>query len=257
MIDERAIVHPTAKIADNVSIGPWSLIGPNVEIGEGTEIASHVVVNGPTKIGKDNKFYQFASIGEDPQDKKYQGEDTCLEIGDRNTFRECCTINRGTGVGGGATRIGNDNLFMAYVHVAHDCVIANHTIFSNNSGVAGHVYINDHVTLAAFAGVHQFCKVGEHSFVARHTNIVQDLPPYMLAAGGYNATVYGLNVEGLKRRGFNADTLLRLRRAYKVIYRQGLTVPEALTKLADMVDECPEVTALIDFLQQSERGIVR
>lgn len=256
MIDPRACIDPSACIAENVTIGPWTVVGPEVEIGEGTWIGPHVVLKGPTRIGKDNKIFQFASVGEDCQDKKYQGERTFLEIGDRNIIRECCTIHRGTSQGGGVTRIGDDNLFMAYVHIAHDCIIGNETVFSNNASLAGHVIVEDHAIFAGFSGVHQFCKIGRYSFIGKATMVVKDVLPYVLIAG-YDAKAIGLNLVGLKRHNFKLETTNYLRRAYKIIFRSHLTVQEALKELALLAKDCPEVGIMIDMLEHSERGITR
>lgn len=256
MIDSRAIIDSSATISDDVEIGPWTYIGPHVEIGSGTKIASHVVIKGPTKIGKNNNIFQFSSIGEDPQDKKYDGEPTVLEVGDNNVFRECCTINRGTVQGGGVTRIGNYNLIMAYVHVAHDCIVGNDIILANNAALSGHVVIHDYAILSGFSAVHQFCHIGSYSFLAGYTPVGKDVLPYVLVSG-HEATVCGLNTEGLKRRGFSAETINHLKRAYKIIYRSGLTVLQAQEQLQEMVSECAEVQLFIDSLKQSARGIVR
>ena len=227
-----------------------------MEIGTGTRIDGHVVINGPTRIGRDNKIFQFSSIGEMPQDKKYGGEPTLLEIGDRNVIREFCTLNRGTVQGGGATRIGSDNWIMAYVHIAHDCQIGNHTIFANNASLAGHVTIEDHVILGGFSQVHQFCSLGAHSFTAFGSGIAKDIPPYVMVSG-HPAAPHGLNAEGLRRRGFSTETLTRLRRAYKTIYRANLTLKEAIAQLKEQIAECPEIGVMVDFLEKSSRGIVR
>lgn len=256
MIDSRTVIDPSARIADNVTIGPWSVIGPDVEIGEGTVIGPHVVIKGPTKIGRDNKIYQFASVGDDPQDKKYAGEKTRLEIGDRNIIRECATINRGTVQGGGVTRIHDDNLIMAYVHIGHDCTIGNNTIFSNNASLAGHVTVQDYAIMSGFSAVHQFAVVGAYSFIARATMVARDVLPYLFVCG-HEATPYGLNTEGLKRRGFSPETIMKLRRAYKIIYRNGLSLQDAIVKLEEMVSECPEVQLMIDGLKNTVRGITR
>lgn len=256
MIDKHAIIDPKAKVAANVTIGAFSIIGPNVEINEGTWIGPHVVIQGPTTIGRDNKIFQFASIGEATQDKKYNGEPTRLEIGDRNIFRECCTIHRGTVQGGGVTQIGNDNLFMNYTHVAHDCILGNHITFSNNASLAGHVKVDDFASLGGFVGVHQFCTIGAHSFAAGGAIIVRDVPPFVLVSG-YPAEPHGLNTVGLERRGFGVSTIAALRRAYKIIFRQSLTIQEAINELKNMVAETPEVEMLINFLGNSSRGIVR
>jgi UDP-N-acetylglucosamine acyltransferase len=256
VIHNTAIIDPSAKIAANVTIGPWSVIGPNVEIGEGTWIGPHVVIQGPTKIGKENKIYQFSSIGEDPQDKKFRGEVTYLEIGDRNVIREFCTFNRGTAQDKSVTRLGNDNLFMAYVHIAHDCVVGNHTVFANNASLAGHVKIEDYVILSGFSGVQQSCRVGAYSFAAKGALIGKDVPPFVKVSG-YSAEPFGLNTVGMKRAGFSDEAMLVLRRAYKIIYRKSLTVKQAIEEMSEMVAECPQVQMLIDFIQASECGIVR
>ncbi|KAF0192602.1 MAG: acyl-(acyl-carrier-protein)--UDP-N-acetylglucosamine O-acyltransferase [Gammaproteobacteria bacterium] len=256
MIDTRAIVDPGARLAKGVTVGPFSIIGPDVEIGEGTWIGPHAVINGPTRIGRDNRIFQFASIGEVPQDKKFAGEDTRLEIGDRNTFRESCTIHRGTVQGGGMTRIGNDNWIMAYVHIAHDCIVGNNVIFANAASLAGHVTVDDHAILGGFTLVHQFCVIGAHGFTAMGSVIPKDVPPYLMVSG-HMARPYGLNVEGLKRRGFSAAALSGLRRAYKILYKSGLTVDQAREQLAAMTAEFPEVNLFVEFLARSTRGIVR
>lgn len=256
MIDERAQIHPSAKIADNVTVGPWTVIDENVEIGEGSWIGPHVVIRGPTKIGRNNKIFQFASVGEEPQDKKYAGEDTWLEIGDNNIIREYVTLNRGTVQGGGYTKIGSGNLLMAYVHVAHDCIIHNNTIFANNASLAGHVEVRDHAILSGFSGIHQFCVVGEYSFVAKGALVAKDVPPYMLVAGIEKPTTYGLNVEGLRRHNFSAETIALLRKAYKDIYRKGLSLAHAIDNLKTMAPGDKNLQLLIDFLQQTQRGIV-
>lgn len=255
MIHETAIIDKTARIAENVQIGPWSIIGPDVEIGEGTWIGPHVVIQGPTKIGKENKIFQFASIGEMSQDKKFRGERAFLEMGDRNIIREFCTFNRGTALDS-KTILGNDNLFMAYVHIAHDCIVGNETVFANNVTLAGHVVVDDFVVLGGFSGASQFCRIGAHVFVTMGAMVDKDVPPFVKVAG-FNAKPFGLNTVGLKRRGFSADTLLNLRRAYKTIYRKSLTIKDALEHLQSMIADCPDVQAFIDFIQKSERGIVR
>lgn len=256
MIHATAIIDPAARIAPNVHIGPWSIVGADVEIGEGTWIGPHVVIQGPTKIGKDNKIFQFASIGEEPQDKKFKGEVTYLEIGDRNVIRECCTFNRGTAQDKSITKVGDDNLFMAYVHIAHDCIVGNHNIFANNASLAGHVLVEDFVILSGFSGVFQMCRVGTHSFISMGTHVEKDVPPFVKVSG-YHAEPFGLNTVGMKRRGFSDETTLMLKRAYKTIYRKGLTVNDALIELKSMVSECAEIQMFIDFIQASERGIVR
>lgn len=256
MIHQTAIIDPSARIASDVTIGPWTVIGPDVEIGEGTWVGPHVVIQGPTKIGKNNKIFQFSSLGEAPQDKKFQGEKTFLEIGDRNIIREFCTFNRGTAQDKGITRIGDDNLFMAYVHIAHDCIVGNHTIFANNASIAGHVIVDDYVGLSGFSGVLQGCRVGKYSFASMGSMVDKDIPPFVKVSG-YYAKPFGLNTVGMERRGFAAETILQLRRAYKTIYRKGLTIKDALQELHTMLETCPEVQMLIDFIQASNRGIVR
>jgi UDP-N-acetylglucosamine acyltransferase len=258
MIDSRAIIDSHANISPDVSIGPFSIIGADVEIGAGTWIGPNVVIKGPTKIGANNKIYQFASVGEDPQDKKYQGEKTFLTIGDNNVIRECCTINRGTAQGGGTTIIGDRNLLMAYVHIAHDCKIANDTIFANNASLAGHVVVEDFAILSGFTIIHQYCVMGAHSFTAAATGIGKDVLPYLMVSGfGRDSSVFGLNTEGLKRRGFSDEAINHLKRAYKIIFRQNLTIPQAIEQLEPMVIECPAVKLFITALQNSTRGITR
>jgi len=256
LIDARAVIHPSARLAPGVSVGAYSIIGADVEIGAGTWIGPHVVINGPTRIGRDNKIFQFASVGEAPQDKKYAGEPTRLEIGDRNVIREFVTISRGTVQDVGVTRVGNDNWIMAYVHIAHDCQVGNYVIFSNSASLAGHVHVQDHAILGGFTLVHQFCQIGAHCFTAMNSVISMDVPPYMMVSG-HMAKPHGLNVEGLKRRGFSADTLQALRRAYKVIYRSKFTLVQAIEQLKTTAGQAPEVAVLVEFLEKSTRGIVR
>lgn len=254
MIDKTAIIDPSAKIAKHVSIGPYSVIGADVEIGEHTWIGPHVVIQGPARIGRENKIFQFSSVGEMPQDLKFKGERTFLELGDRNIIREFCTINRGTAQDKSVTSIGNDNLFMAYVHIAHDCQIGNHAIFSNNASLAGHAVIEDYVTLGGFSGVFQRCRVGAHSFIATNSVVIKDVPPFVKVSG-YYAKPYGLNTVGLQRRGFAEEALSELRRAYKIIYRNGLTVAKAIEELRTI--EMPEIHQLVQFIEASSTGIVR
>ena len=256
MIDPRAIIDPGAKIAADVTVGPYTVIGADVEIDVGTWIGPHVVIRGPTRIGRENRIFQFSSLGDEPQDKKYAGEYTLLEIGDRNLFREHVTVNRGTVQGGGATRIGSDNWIMVGVHIAHDCVVGNHTIFANNASLAGHVTVEDHVILGGFTLVHQFCVIGAHCFTAMGSVIPKDVPPYVLVSG-HMARPYGLNVEGLRRRGFEAEVIRELRRAYKILYKSGLTVEQAVGQLREMVAQTPAVGPLVEFIARSSRGIVR
>ena len=257
MIDSRAVVDPDARIGEGVSIGPFSVIGSGVEIGDNTWIASHVVIKGPTKIGSDNRIFQFSSIGEDPQDKKYQQDkESFLEIGNRNVIREYCSINRGTQLGGGRTVIGDDNWIMAYVHVAHDCLIGNNVVFANNSTLAGHVSIDDYAILGGFTGVHQFCHVGSYSFSAISSVIVKDVPPYLMVSGN-TAKPYGLNKEGLKRHGFSSELINQLQKAYKILYREGHTLKVAIKELKKLKSGSEEIENFISFIEKSERGIVR
>ena len=254
VIHPTAIVEEGAKLARNVKVGPYAIIGPHVEIGEGTTVGAHAVITGHTRIGKDNRIFQFVSLGEVPQDKKYAGEPTRLEIGDGNTIREFCTFNIGTAQDDGVTRIGNHNWIMAYVHIAHDCVVGDHTVLANNATLAGHVEIGDHAILGGLTAVHQFCKVGAHVITGGGTIVYKDVPPYVTAAG-QPAKPHGLNSEGLKRRGFTPEQLATLKRAYKTLYRDGLTLQVALGQLDAMDD--PEVALLTDFLRRAERGIIR
>lgn len=256
MIHPTAIVDPAARIGANVSIGAYSIIGPQVEIGDNTWVGPHVVITGHTRIGRENRIYQFSSLGEVPQDKKYAGEDTRLEIGDRNTIREYCTFNLGTAQDVGVTRLGHDNWIMAYVHVAHDCQVGNHTTFANNAQLAGHVHIDDWAILGGYTGVHQFCRVGAHVMTAVGTVVLQDIPPYLMAAGN-TAQPYGINVEGLKRRGFTSESIAALKRAYRTIYKSGLMLEEAKAKLVEEVQNAPDVQLFVDFLESSKRGIIR
>jgi len=256
MIHASAIVHPGAKLGAGVTVGPYSIIGEHVEIGDNTSIGAHVVVSGHTRIGRDNRIFQFNSIGEVPQDKKYAGEPTRLEIGDRNTIREFCTFNLGTAQDAGVTRIGDDNWIMAYVHIAHDCQVGNKTIFANNAQLAGHVHVDDWAILGGCTGVHQFCRIGAHTMTAIATVVVQDVPPYVMAAGN-SASPYGINAEGLKRRGFSPEALTVLKRAYRTLYKSGLMLEEARTKLEEEVAAHPEIQPILDFLAVSKRGIIR
>jgi|TARA_R100000005_G_C5000641_1_gene207529 UDP-N-acetylglucosamine acyltransferase len=256
VIHQTAIIDPSAVIADNVKIGPFSVIGPKVKIGEGTEIASHVVINGPTKIGKNNRIFQFASIGEEPQDKKFHGEDTTLEIGDNNLIRESVTINRGTVQGGGVTRLGSNNWIMAYVHIAHDCIIGNDNIFANNASLAGHVIIDDFVILGGFTLISQFNYMGSHSFSAMGSVISRNVPPYVLVSG-HMAKPFGINVEGLRRRNFTDLQIKNIRQAYKFLYRSGLKLEEAEIRIDNMNQESDEISLLSDFLKNQEGGIIR
>lgn len=255
MIDSRAIVDPRATIADGVTIAPYAVVGADVEIGPGCEIGSHAVIKGPTKIGRNNRIYQFCSIGEAPQDLKYNGEPTRLLIGDGNTFREYCTLNRGTVTGHGETVIGNHNLIMAYVHVAHDCVVGDHTVFSNGASLAGHVAVGDHAILGGFTLVHQFSRIGAHAFTGMGTALNRDLPPFTVASGNY-ARAIGINKEGLKRRGFSPEAIRALAQAFKLMLR-GRDRKSALREAQLLAETYPEVRLFIDFIENSERGVVR
>ena len=256
MIHETALIDANARIAEDVEIGPYSVIGADVEIGKGTQIGPHVVIKGPTIIGEDNKILQFSSIGEDPQDKKYAGEPTTLIIGDRNLIRESCTINRGTVQGGGETRIGSDNWIMAYVHVAHDCIIGNHTIFANGTTFAGHVTVEDYVILGGFTMVHQFVVLGKHCFTAINSIVLKDIPPFVMSSG-QPAVPHGLNTEGLKRRGISAETIKTIKQAYKVLYKSNKLYAEARDDIRAMSKGNAELELFSQFLDNSQRGIIR
>ena len=256
MIHSTAVIDSSAELAANVTVGPYTVIGPDVVIGAGTEIGSHVAINGPTRMGEDNRIFQFASIGEAPQDKKYAGEPTRLEMGDRNTIREFVTINRGTAQDEGVTSGGDDNWIMAYVHIAHDCRIGNQTIFANNASLAGHVTIADYVILGGFTLVHQFCSLGAHSLTAFGSGISLNIPPYV-TVGGSPARAHGLNMEGLRRRGFSEDTRKLLKQAYKTLYRENNSLQDAIKILKDRAQGNAELEELASFLEQQKRGIVR
>ena len=265
--DETLDIHPTAKVhpaaiveagarlGANVEVGPWTFVGSEVEIGEGTVLNSHVVVKGPTTIGRNNRIYQFASVGEACQDKKYAGEPTRLEIGDDNIIREGCTVHRGTVQDEWVTKIGNNNLLMAYVHIAHDCVIGNDCIMANNSTLAGHVNIGDGVILGGFTAIHQYCKIGAYSMSAGNTTIFKDVPAFIMTSGSPGKP-YGMNFEGMRRRGYSPELIRILRQTYKIIYRQGLRTAEAIEKLEPMA-EVAEVRMLLDSIKSSTRGIIR
>lgn len=256
MIHATAIVDKTAKLGENVSIGPYSIIGPNVEIGSGTEIGPHVVIYGPTCIGEQNKIFQFSSIGEAPQDKKYNGEPTKLIVGDRNVIREYVTFNRGTVGGIGETVIGSDNLFMAYVHIAHDCIIGNHIVFSNAASMCGHVEVGDYAILGGFTLVHQFTQIGGKSLCGLGSVVVQDIPPFSTAAGNRARTI-GINKEGLRRKGFSEDLILALHKSYRTLFKSKVTKAIALEKLQPLCDEYPEVLEFVKFIQNSKRGVAQ
>lgn len=251
-----SVVSSNAKIADNVEIGPFCWIGDNVEIGEGSVLKSHVVIKGHTKIGVNNQFFQFSSIGEDCQDKKYAGEETFLEIGDNNVFREQCTIHRGTVQDNKITKIGNRNLCMVGTHLAHDCIVGNDNILANNATVAGHVHIGDFVILGGMTAVHQFCHIGSHAFTGGGAIVLKDIPPYVMMSGLKNIP-QGINSEGLKRRGFSPETISLIKKAYKVLYRQGNTYNEAVSLIKVLGESDPALQILVDFLSAYNRGIIR
>ncbi len=251
-----ALIDPGARIAEDVEIGAYTIIGPQVTIGEACRIGPQVVITGRTTIGRNNRIFQFSSLGDEPQDKKYAGEDTELVIGDDNTIREFCTFNRGTVQGGGVTRIGNDNWLMAYVHIAHDCVIGDHVIMANNASLAGHVVVGDWAVLAGFSRVHQFCSIGAHAFTSFASHINQSVPPYVTVAGE-KARPKGINSEGLKRRGFTAEQIRNVRRAYRTLYRDGLSLEDARQELEGMAAQAPEIRLLVEFIDHDERGILR
>jgi UDP-N-acetylglucosamine acyltransferase len=256
MIDSRAVVSPQAQLASDVEVGPFSVIGPGVEIGAGTWIGPHAVINGPTRIGKDNKIFQFASLGDAPQDKKYKGEPTRLEIGYRNVFRESCTVNRGTTHDTGVTRIGDDNLFMAYSHVAHDCQLGNKIVMSNVATLGGHVEVGDWVIMGGLSAVHQFTKVGAHCFIANNAAVTRDVPPYVMAVG-QPAVPHSVNSEGLKRRGFSPEQILNIRRAYRLLYRSGTKLKDAMEQLERTAETQAEIKPFVEFIRRSSRSIVR
>lgn len=257
MIDARAVVDPAAEIEEGVEIGPFSIIGPGVSIGSGTRIGSHVVIRGETRIGRDNEIFQFASIGEDPQDKKYAGEATRLEIRDRNRIREFVTIHRGTVQDGGETRIGDDNLFMAYTHVAHDCQIGSHVTMANAASLGGHVRLDDWATLGGFAIVHQFCRIGAHSFAAMGSVISKGVPPYVMVAG-HPARARGLNFEGLRRRDFDSEQIARIKQAYRLVYNSAdLLIEDAVLRIEAEWGAHPEIQRFVQFLRASERSFIR
>ena len=256
MIHATAIVSDKANIAADVEIGPYAVIGDGVEIGRGTRIGSHVVINGPTKIGEDNRIYQFASIGDDPQDKKYADEPTSLTIGDRNTIREFCTFSRGTVQDKGETILGDDNWIMAYVHVAHDCVIGSNTIMANNATLAGHVHVGDWVIFGGFSGAHQFCKIGAHAFLGMYSGVNRDVTAYTTVSG-QPAAARGINSEGLKRRGYSPEQISNIKNAYRIVYRQGKRKDEAVEEVAALAQSQPELELFLDSMRTSERGLTR
>ncbi len=255
-IHPTAIISPEATLAPDVEVGAYSIIGAGVVMGPGNRVGPHVVINGPTTIGSDNQFFQFASIGDAPQDHSYKGEATRLEIGDRNIFRECVTVNRGTTKQNWVTRIASDNLFLAYSHVAHDCTVGSHCVFSNSVGLAGHVEVGDWVIFGAYSGVHQFAKIGAHAFLANNTAATYDIPPYFTAEGR-PAVPRIVNEIGLKRRGFSTEQVRNIRNAFRVLYRSNLKLAEATEQLRVLAATQPEIKAIVDFLDSSQRGIAR
>lgn len=256
LIHPQAIIDSKAQLDDNVTVGPFSVIGPDVKIGSGTVIGSHVVIKGPTRIGKDNSIYQFSSIGEDPQDKKYAAEITRLEIGDRNTIREFATLHRGTKQDRSLTQIGNDNLFMAYTHVAHDCVIGNHVIMANGASLAGHVRLNSHAILGGFTLVHQFTQIGQFSFAAMGSAITQDIPPFVMV-GGRPTRPHGINSVGMERNGISPEDIRLIRKAYKMIYKMNLRMDDAIDQMEDLAGDSKELSEMVSFLRNVTRGILR
>lgn len=256
MIHPTAVVAADARIHESVEVGPYTVIGAGVEIGAGTRIGPHVVLQGPTVIGKENRIFQFASVGDEPQDKKYAGEPTRLVIGDRNTIRECVTINRGTAQDQGVTTIGNDNWIMAYVHIAHDCQIGDNVILANNVSLAGHAHVGDWAIFGGFSGLHQFCRAGAHCFMGKYAGVSQDVPAYVMV-GGYPPAPHGINAEGLKRRGFSAEQIGNIRQAYKLLYRSGLKLSEALAEIEKLAAEQPELEIFAASIRDATRSILR
>jgi len=255
-IHPTAVIAPDAVLAEGVEIGAFTVIGAGVEIGPNTKVGPHVVINGPTRIGADNRIFQFSSIGDAPQDKKYKGEPTRLEIGDRNVIRECVTLNRGTTKEQGVTRIGSDNLFMAYSHVAHDCHVGNQCVLANSATLGGHVTLGDWVIMGGFSGIHQFCKVGAHAFIANNAAVTRDVPPFVMAVG-QPAAAHSVNSEGLKRRGYSPEQIRSIRNAFRLLYRSGLRLADAQSQLEAIAKEQPEILPIVEFLPQSTRSIVR
>ncbi|MGY0559200.1 acyl-ACP--UDP-N-acetylglucosamine O-acyltransferase [Luteimonas sp. A277] len=256
-VHPAASVDPSAKLGTGVEVGAFTLIGPEVEIGDGTRIGSHCSILGPTRIGRENVFHGHVAIGGDPQDKKFAGETVRLEIGDRNVIREFATINRGTGGGGGVTRVGDDNWLLAYTHIAHDCIVGSHCVFSNNATLAGHVEIGDHVILSGFVGVHQFCRVGMHAFIGMGAFINGDVPPFVMVAQEGYGRPRGINSEGLKRRGFDSDRTAAIKRAYRALYMSGSDLAQARTRLSEMAGESEDVRAMLEFIESGQRALLR
>ena len=255
-IDPRAVVAPTAKLGEGVEVGPFAIIGPDVEIGAGTIVGPHAIVTGWTKLGSHNRIFQFASIGDAPQDKKYAGEPTRVEIGDRNVFREYVTVNRGTTHDKGITRVGSDNLFMASSHIAHDCIVGSHCVFANLATLGGHVEVDDHVILAGFTGVHQFCKIGAHAFIANNTAVTRDVPPYVMAVG-HPAEPHSINATGLSRRGFSPEQVRNIKNAFRTLYREGLPLETAIGRLREAAATQPELVPFVEFIGRSTRSLIR
>jgi UDP-N-acetylglucosamine acyltransferase len=256
VIDPRALVSPKAELAADVTVGPYAVVGDHVSIGAGTVVGPHAVVMGPSRIGSGNRIFQFASIGDAPQDKKYAGEPTRLEIGDRNVFREFTTVNRGTTKDEGVTRIGSDNLFMSYSHVAHDCRVGSNVVLANTATLGGHVHVGDWVIMGGFSGVHQFCKVGAHAFIGNNAAVTRDVPPYIMAVG-QPAEPHSVNSEGLKRRGFTPENIRNIKNAFRILYRSDLRLEEAVKRLEALAADQPELRALVEFIGASTRSIVR
>jgi UDP-N-acetylglucosamine acyltransferase len=256
-IHATAVVDPSARIGAGVAIGAFTVVGADVEIGDGTTVGAHCSIQGPTRMGRDNRIHGHVAIGGDPQDKKFEGERTELVLGDRNVIREFATISRGTGNGGGTTRIGDDNWLLAYVHVAHDCQVGNHCVFSNNATLAGHVEIGDHVILSGFVGVHQFCRIGAHAFIGMGAFVNGDVPPYVLVAQEGYGRPRGINAEGLKRRGFDGERIAAIKRAYRALYLSGAKLDQARAQLADLARDSDDVRALLEFIERGERPLLR
>jgi UDP-N-acetylglucosamine acyltransferase len=256
VVDARAIVSPEAELAADVSVGPYAIIDADVVIGPGTTIGPHAVINGPTRIGAGNQIFQFASIGSDPQDKKYAGERSHLEIGDHNVFREFCTVNRGTANDQGVTRIGSHNLFMAYTHVAHDCVLGDHIVMANCATLAGHVQLGDWVHMGGLSAAHQFSKVGVHAFIANNTAVTRDVPPYVMAVG-LPAQPHSINAEGMRRRGFSSEQIRNVRNAFRILYQSDLKLVDAVERLQELAASQPEVRVFVDFIGTSTRSLIR
>jgi UDP-N-acetylglucosamine acyltransferase len=256
LIDPRAAIDPGAELDEGVEVGPFTVIGKDVQIGSGTRIGPHAVIRGPARIGRDNRIFQFATVGEEPQDKKYAGEPTRLEMGDRNVVRECATIHRGTVQDAFTTRIGSDNLFMAYTHVAHDCLIGDHVIMANAASLGGHVEVQDWAILGGFTIVHQFCAIGAHSFCAMGSVLTKDVPPFVTVSG-HPASPHGINSEGLRRRGFDSEAVQQIKRGYKLLYKSQMALEQAVTAIRELGQTCTEINILADFLVQSDRGVIR